>query len=860
MARKIGSRYSIDRVVGRGTCGTVWLGTGPAGPVAVKLLREDLAADQTLIARFVQERTVLTSLVHPNIVAVRDLVVDGTDLALIMDLVEGDDLRGYLDRHRALRPAEAAALAADVAAALAAAHARGVVHRDVKPENVLLDHGSPGRGGLSGPTARLTDFGIARLVDGPRRTRATRIVGTPDYLAPEVIEGCPAGPPVDVYALGTVLFELITGWTPFGGGHPGAVLRRHVTETFPDVPGMPPQLAELLAACLSKAPAARLTAAELAVRLRELAPELAGLPALRIPEPRGAPVIGEGGDPVFGRPMQVGALPLVRAMIEDEGKQTHVNLIRPIREPLGPGAPAPRGFGARSLRGSPAARAARALREAKAARDAAPSRVALKPGPGRGAAAVSADSSVPGGFPVSPAAPGGFGGPGGPDGPVPSPGAVPPPLVSPASAAHPVPASLSASTSAQGIHVPDPDPSAGPAEPGPKPSVHSARSNRIAAFTAVLAAGLVAAGGTVWWQSGHGAVPLASAGVSSAGAAAAGGPLASVSAGGLFAAPAPTGPVGPLGLSRLATAPAAPAEPVGAVAYAGAGPGTAVLAATGTDGVVRVAVAVPGSPFTAWQELPGLASAAGPSLVGRGSGQVEIFAVAKDGGQVERSVYRPGPAATAAATDDADADSDVIAAPGQAAGSWSPWAPVGASGAAGEKFTGDPAAVLQPDGSTLLLATSESGRLWSAVAAEPPGADPSWQGWQSVDAAGPVKPGLALAVRGDGSRAAFVTRARDAAVLRVSYDGRWEPAWPTGAVGLPAAAYTASGRPYLFVQEITGDIQVFEPSGADLHGTMTWTTAGVTTQNPPGVGSSDAAVTVTTVAADGSVAVYRSGK
>lgn len=716
----------------------------------------------------------LTSLVHPNIVAVRDLVVDGTDLALIMDLVEGDDLRGYLDRERALRPAEAAALAADVAAALAAAHALGVVHRDVKPENVLLDHLAPGAGpgGLGGRAARLTDFGIARLVDGPRRTRATRIVGTPDYLAPEVIEGCPPGPPVDVYALGTVLFELLTGWTPFGGGHPGAVLRRHVTETAPEVPGMPADLADLLGSCLSKAPAARLTAAELAVRLRDLVPDLAGRPALRAPDPR-ASAPGPGGpDPVFGRPMQVGALPLVRAMIEDEGKQTHVNLIRPIKEPLGPSAPVP---GTGGPRGAGA-------------------------GSGGGAAGSGAGSGP--GRPY-----GDSGGAGGSAG--------------------------TGSVSRSGGCGDGSDETGGPSFPAapetavlPRQSGPSALSNRIAAVAAVLAAGLVAAGGTVWWQSGHGAATAPAPRVTSAGAAAAGSTLAgSPSARPSGSAPAP---VGPLGLVRLAAAPAAGSAPVGAVAYAAAGPSTAVLAATGTDGVVRVAVAAPGRPFTSWQPLPGIGSAAAPSLVGRADGEVEIFAVSADEDQVERAVYQSG--------------------------TWSEWTAVAPN--SGGQFTGNPAAIGRPDGRTLLLAVSKSGHLMSAVGTQTAAGAAVWQDWQTVAAAGPVKPGLALAGLANGSMAAFVTRARDAAVLRVSYDGQWEPAWPTGAVGLPAAGYAANGRPYLFVQEITGDIQVFEPSGADLHGTMNWVIAGVTTHNPPGVGNDGAALTVTTVGPDGSVGVY----
>ena len=324
MTRRIGSRYTVTRVIGRGTCGTVWSGEGPEGPVAVKLLHEDLTADQTLIARFVQERTVLTGLRHPRIVGVRDLVVDGNDLALVMDLLAGPDLRGRLDGGGPMPPEQAVGICADIAEALAAAHEQGIVHRDVKPENVLID--AVGRG-------RLTDFGIARLVDGPRRTRATRIVGTPDYLAPEVIEGCPPGPAVDVYALATVLFELVAGWTPFGGGHPGAVLRRHVTEPAPRVPGMPEELAELLDRCLAKSPAARLSAAEFATALRELRPGLAGLPALRVPSPRGDRTYESGAA------ADAGAVPLVQAAtdpLSDDSRSTHINMMKAIKEPLDP--------------------------------------------------------------------------------------------------------------------------------------------------------------------------------------------------------------------------------------------------------------------------------------------------------------------------------------------------------------------------------------------------------------------------------------------------------------------------------------------------------------------------------------------
>ncbi|CAL9309396.1 serine/threonine-protein kinase [Streptomyces sp. SudanB182_2057] len=341
MARKIGSRYTANQILGRGSAGTVWLGEGPDGPVAIKLLREDLASDQELVGRFVQERTALLGLEHPRIVTVRDLVVDGNDLALVMDLVRGTDLRTRLERERRLAPEAAVAIVADVADALAAAHAAGVVHRDVKPENVLLDMQGPlGPGGAH--PALLTDFGVAKLIDSPKRTRATKIIGTPDYLAPEIVEGLPPRAAVDIYALATVLYELLAGFTPFGGGHPGAVLRRHVTETVVPLPGIPEELWQLLVQCLAKAPASRLRASELAARLREQLPTLAGLPPLEVDEPgpaeeeagEPAPAAAPEGEPVRRR----GAVSLVPGARPDSNRDTHTSMRVPAPDELAGGA------------------------------------------------------------------------------------------------------------------------------------------------------------------------------------------------------------------------------------------------------------------------------------------------------------------------------------------------------------------------------------------------------------------------------------------------------------------------------------------------------------------------------------------
>ncbi|WP_328440331.1 serine/threonine protein kinase [Streptomyces sp. NBC_00444] len=348
MARKIGSRYTAHQILGRGSAGTVWLGEGPEGPVAIKLLREDLASDQELVGRFVQERTALLGLEHPNVVSVRDLVVDGNDLALVMDLVRGTDLRTRLDRDRRLAPEAAVAIVADVADGLAAAHAAGVVHRDVKPENVLLDMQGP-LGPGSSHRALLTDFGVAKLIDSPRRTRATKIIGTPDYLAPEIVEGLPPRASVDIYALATVLYELLAGFTPFGGGHPGAVLRRHVTETVVPLPGIPDELWQLLVQCLAKAPASRLRASEMGARLRELLPLMAGMPPLDVDEPDADAEAAEEAEEAVGtgasaaergeRVRRRGAVPLVPgAKPADSNRDTHTSMRVPGPDELAGGA------------------------------------------------------------------------------------------------------------------------------------------------------------------------------------------------------------------------------------------------------------------------------------------------------------------------------------------------------------------------------------------------------------------------------------------------------------------------------------------------------------------------------------------
>jgi serine/threonine-protein kinase len=207
--------------------------------------------------------------VHPNIVRVRDLVVEGELLALVMDLVDGPDLHRYLRANGPLSPVAGALLMAQIADALAASHSDGVVHRDLKPANVLLATVMGEAGPVMHPL--LTDFGIARLADSPGITRTAEFVGTPAYVAPESAEGREQTAAVDVYGAGIMLYELLTGQPPFQGDGPIQILQAHLSQRPERPVSLPEPLWTVLERCLEKDPARRPTAVALATALRTVA-------------------------------------------------------------------------------------------------------------------------------------------------------------------------------------------------------------------------------------------------------------------------------------------------------------------------------------------------------------------------------------------------------------------------------------------------------------------------------------------------------------------------------------------------------------------------------------------------------------
>ena len=206
--RLLAGRYRLDRHLASGGMAEVWEATDEVldRPVAVKLLHGHLADDPALRARFHHEAVAAARLVHPAIVAIYDTCDDPGAEAIVMELVRGRTLREFLDERGRLDPVEVVHIGAEVASALTCAHKAGIIHRDVKPANILLS--DDGR-------VLVTDFGIAKVLDEPDLTRTSQLLGTVKYLAPEQVESGPVDARTDVYALGAVLYESLCGEAPF---------------------------------------------------------------------------------------------------------------------------------------------------------------------------------------------------------------------------------------------------------------------------------------------------------------------------------------------------------------------------------------------------------------------------------------------------------------------------------------------------------------------------------------------------------------------------------------------------------------------------------------------------------------------
>ncbi len=275
----LGSRYELEERLGVGAMGEVWraLDRHTGQHLAAKVLRAEFARDADIVTRFIQERSILLGLTHPNIVRVRDLVVEGERLAIVMDLVEGGDLRRHLRERGPVAPDHAVPLACVVLDALASAHESGCLHRDVKPDNVLLVEGDVTRPA----DARLSDFSIARLAQ-ESTVQSTGLLGTPGYMPPELFRDGQFSAASDVYATGVMLYELLGGRTPFAGsGTAHTIGNRHVSILPPRLP-VSDALWEVLERMLAKDPRARLRAAATAAQLRGLAPEALGATPLPV--------------------------------------------------------------------------------------------------------------------------------------------------------------------------------------------------------------------------------------------------------------------------------------------------------------------------------------------------------------------------------------------------------------------------------------------------------------------------------------------------------------------------------------------------------------------------------------------------
>ena len=305
--RTLAGRYRVDEVIGRGGMSTVYRGTDLelGRIVAVKVALDPLVEQSPIyLARFIREAQAAAAIGHPGVVTVYDAGADGATRFIVMEFVPGRSLADILrDReHKPLEPGHAADIAAQVADALSAAHAAGIIHRDIKPGNIMV---------TSDGSVKVLDFGIARALDSSTLTQTATVLGTSAYMSPEQALGQPVDARSDIYSLGCVLYEMLTGEPPFVAEVSAAVLHQHVrVEPKPARernPAVAPALNDLVMQMLAKSPSDRpQTAAQVRERLGRAPADLEGgsdtlttiaMAAAMAPTPATVPIEATGPSP-----------------------------------------------------------------------------------------------------------------------------------------------------------------------------------------------------------------------------------------------------------------------------------------------------------------------------------------------------------------------------------------------------------------------------------------------------------------------------------------------------------------------------------------------------------------------------------
>jgi serine/threonine-protein kinase len=276
-------RYRVEKMIATGGMSAVYRGLDQRldRPVALKVMDSRYAHDNQFLTRFQREARAVARLKDPGLVAVYDQGIDGQHPFLVMELIEGGTLRELLRERGPMPPHAVTAVLRPVLGGLAVAHRAGLVHRDIKPENVLIsDDGD----------VKIADFGLVRAVAEAKITSTSVILGTAAYLSPEQVSTGDAGPRSDVYSVGILAYELLTGVTPFTGDSALAVAYQRMDNDVPApstvIAGVPPQFDALVAHATAREPADRYAdAQDMAAELDAIVDEL-GLPAFRVPAPR----------------------------------------------------------------------------------------------------------------------------------------------------------------------------------------------------------------------------------------------------------------------------------------------------------------------------------------------------------------------------------------------------------------------------------------------------------------------------------------------------------------------------------------------------------------------------------------------